>query len=178
MKLRAMTFRTESRIAIAGSVPEVWAYVCDVGRWQEWARRGAMLAVGLVPLLALLNAFGQRPDTSTAATGAARLQVYAPARARSGLVYAALERSFSGGGPTGGWRPEEKLGFEDIVRCYTLGAAVAGGVDHRRGTLAPGRDADLVAWEVDPEAEQGSGDAFRRGRAVLTVVAGEVVMQV
>jgi hypothetical protein len=29
--------RTESRIAIAGSVPEVWAYVCDVGRWQEWA---------------------------------------------------------------------------------------------------------------------------------------------
>jgi hypothetical protein len=32
-----MTFRTESRITIAGSVPEVWAYVCDVGRWQEWA---------------------------------------------------------------------------------------------------------------------------------------------
>jgi hypothetical protein len=29
--------RTESRIAIADSVPEVWAYVCDVGRWQEWA---------------------------------------------------------------------------------------------------------------------------------------------
>ncbi len=29
--------RTESRIAIAGSVPEVWAYLCDVGRWQEWA---------------------------------------------------------------------------------------------------------------------------------------------
>jgi hypothetical protein len=32
-----MTFRTESRIAIAGSVGEVWAYVCDVGRWPEWA---------------------------------------------------------------------------------------------------------------------------------------------
>jgi hypothetical protein len=32
-----MTFRTESRIAIASSVPEVWGYVCDVGRWQEWA---------------------------------------------------------------------------------------------------------------------------------------------
>jgi hypothetical protein len=34
---RAMAIRTESRIAIAGSVPEVWAYVCDVGRWPEWA---------------------------------------------------------------------------------------------------------------------------------------------
>ncbi len=32
-----MTIRTESRITIAGSVPEVWAYVCDVGRWPEWA---------------------------------------------------------------------------------------------------------------------------------------------
>ena len=32
-----MTVRTESRIAIAGSVHEVWAYLCDVGRWPEWA---------------------------------------------------------------------------------------------------------------------------------------------
>ena len=32
-----MTFRTESRIKIAGNVPEVWAYLCDVGRWPEWA---------------------------------------------------------------------------------------------------------------------------------------------
>ncbi|HEV2376654.1 MAG TPA: SRPBCC family protein [Streptosporangiaceae bacterium] len=32
-----MTIRTESRIRIASSLPEVWAYVCDVGRWPEWA---------------------------------------------------------------------------------------------------------------------------------------------
>ena len=32
-----MTIRTESRIAIAKSVEDVWAYVCDVGRWPEWA---------------------------------------------------------------------------------------------------------------------------------------------
>jgi carbon monoxide dehydrogenase subunit G len=32
-----MTIRTESRITIAGSVREVWAYVCDVRRWPEWA---------------------------------------------------------------------------------------------------------------------------------------------
>jgi Polyketide cyclase / dehydrase and lipid transport len=29
--------RTESRITVEGSVPEVWAYVCDVSRWSEWA---------------------------------------------------------------------------------------------------------------------------------------------
>ncbi len=93
-------------------------------------------------------------------------------------VYAAMERRGDAGGPADGWRPEEKLDFAQVVRCYTLGAALAGGVSHRRGTLAPGQDADLVAWRVAPEVEQGSGDAFRAGRAVLTVVAGEAVMQV
>ena len=32
-----MTIRTESRITIASSIGEVWDYVCDVGRWPEWA---------------------------------------------------------------------------------------------------------------------------------------------
>ena len=36
-RVRSMTFRTESRITIASSISEVWAYVCDVGRWPEWA---------------------------------------------------------------------------------------------------------------------------------------------
>jgi Polyketide cyclase / dehydrase and lipid transport len=49
-----MTIRTESRITIASSVHEAWAYVCDVGRWPEWAptvlecrvREGAPLEPG------------------------------------------------------------------------------------------------------------------------------------
>ncbi len=32
-----MAIRSESRVTIASSVPEVWAYVCDLGRWPEWA---------------------------------------------------------------------------------------------------------------------------------------------
>jgi hypothetical protein len=36
-KVCPVTIRTESRITIASSVPEVWAYICDVGRWPEWA---------------------------------------------------------------------------------------------------------------------------------------------
>jgi hypothetical protein len=32
-----MTIRTESRITVACSVSDVWAYMCDVGRWPEWA---------------------------------------------------------------------------------------------------------------------------------------------
>ena len=29
--------RSESRVRIDRKVPEVWAYICEVGRWPEWA---------------------------------------------------------------------------------------------------------------------------------------------
>ncbi len=32
-----MTIRTESRITIASSAREAFDYICDVGRWSEWA---------------------------------------------------------------------------------------------------------------------------------------------
>ncbi len=32
-----MALRSESRLTIASGVPEVWTYLCDVGRWAEWA---------------------------------------------------------------------------------------------------------------------------------------------
>ena len=95
---------------------------------------------------------------------------------REGL-YAALERRTDTGLPAGGWQPDEKLSFDSAVGAYTLGPAFAGGVGERSGALAPGRDADLVAWSFDAAAERGDGAAVRAGRARLTVVRGEVVMQ-
>jgi hypothetical protein len=35
--LPATAIRSESRLTIASTVTDVWAYVCDVGRWPEWA---------------------------------------------------------------------------------------------------------------------------------------------
>jgi hypothetical protein len=32
-----MAVRSERQVTIASSVHDVWAYVCDVGRWPEWA---------------------------------------------------------------------------------------------------------------------------------------------
>ena len=91
-------------------------------------------------------------------------------------VYAAMERRAADGTPREGWRLEERLGFEEVVRAYTLEAARASGTERRLGRLAPGMEADLVAWEVDPAVERGDGAAFRAGRAALTVVGGRVVM--
>ncbi len=91
-------------------------------------------------------------------------------------VYAAMERRAADGTPREGWRLEERLGFEEVVRAYTLEAARASGTERRLGRLAPGMEADLVAWDVDPAVERGDGAAFRAGRAALTVVGGRIVM--
>jgi hypothetical protein len=48
-----------------------------------------MTLLAVIPALALLNVFGQRPETSSVSAAAADLHVYAPTRARSGVVYAA-----------------------------------------------------------------------------------------
>lgn len=50
--------------------------------------RWALLAlVGLLVLLGLLNAFGQKPHTDTAVADGVELEVYSPQRLRSGLFF-------------------------------------------------------------------------------------------
>jgi predicted amidohydrolase YtcJ len=90
-------------------------------------------------------------------------------------VYAAMERKSSDGAPSRGWRPEEKLGFTEVLAAYTVGPAEASGYAGSRGRLAPGFDADLVAWRVDPAVYANDGDAFRAATVLLTVVDGRVV---
>src|SRR3954470_2295309 len=64
-----------------------------VGRRHEiWVRRGLFALVCLVPVLALLNVFGQRPGHTVSTGGAADVEVYAPARVRGGLLWEARFR--------------------------------------------------------------------------------------
>ncbi len=98
----------------------------------------------------------------------------APLDPRRGIA-AALDRAAPDGSFPEGWNPEERLPFESAVRGFTIGTAIAAGVSAHRGKLAPGYDADLVAWQVDAAAEHGDGQAFQHARVLLTVVGGEVV---
>jgi len=58
-------------------------------RWRITARRVLLALLGAFLLAGLLDVFGQRPDTDLVSAQAASLKVFAPVRARSGLVYAA-----------------------------------------------------------------------------------------
>jgi predicted amidohydrolase YtcJ len=46
--------------------------------------------------------------------------------------------------------PEEKVGFHDALRMYTLGGAVAAHEEDSKGSIAPGKLADLVVLGADP----------------------------
>jgi hypothetical protein len=58
-------------------------------RHQAWIRRGLLALVGVVPLLALLNLFGQRPHLARADSAAAGLELYATGKVRGGLLWEA-----------------------------------------------------------------------------------------
>ena len=92
-------------------------------------------------------------------------------------VYAAMVRPAGMSGGTDGWHGEERIDFDQAVRAYTSGNATAAGQSGHRGYLAPGADADLVAWRCDPSVLRGDGAAFRDATVALTVVRGEVVHQ-
>lgn len=71
-----------------------------------------------------------------------------PLDPRLGL-YAAVTRETVEGGPAGGFLPEERIPLDAAVDLYTRGSAYAEFADDRKGTLEPGKLADLVIFAED-----------------------------
>jgi len=71
-------------------------------------------------------------------------------------IHAAVTRQRASGEPEGGWCPQERLTVAEAVHAYTLGAAYASGEEKAKGSIAPGKLADLVVlsrdiFEIPPE---------------------------
>lgn len=97
-----------------------------------------------------------------------------PLDPRLGL-YAAVTRELPGGGPPGGWFPEEKITLEEALDLYTRGSAYAEFAEGDKGTLLPGRLADVVVFARDlfalPPRE------ILHTPVDLTIVGGRVVFE-
>jgi predicted amidohydrolase YtcJ len=87
-------------------------------------------------------------------------------------LYAATSRIDPSGQPAGGWYPELKVSLEEAVRAYTSGSAAAERATTRRGSLAPGKDADLVVLSGDPFPLPPA--ALLETRVDLTMVGGRI----
>ncbi len=88
-------------------------------------------------------------------------------------IYAAVTRRREEEPAGRPWYPEERLTVEEAVRAYTEGAAYASYEERLRGTLAPGKLADVVVLSRDIFREPP--EVIPETRVLMTVVGGKVV---
>lgn len=64
-------------------------------------------------------------------------------------IYAAVTRKNLKGFPVGGWNSKEKISIYKALRYYTLGGAYASFEENYKGTLEPGKLADIIVLSKD-----------------------------
>src|SRR5205814_5841725 len=69
-------------------------------------------------------------------------------------IDAAVNRRPLDGKHPGGWFPEQRIGVAEAIEAYTLTSAFASFEEHDRGSLQPGKLADLVVLSRDILAER------------------------
>ena len=88
-------------------------------------------------------------------------------------IYSAVTRQNQQGIPAGGWYPDQKLTLPEAIRGFTSDAAYAAFEESSRGTIEPGKLADLTIVEGNLYAAPPSQLFATKVR--YTVVGGEVV---
>ena len=88
---------------------------------------------------------------------------------------AAVSRQDLNGQPPGGWRPEERVSFEQALAGFTRGAAFAGFAEGKIGSLDPGKWADFII--VDRDVSKADPQSLGRTQVLETWVAGKKVWE-
>jgi predicted amidohydrolase YtcJ len=88
-------------------------------------------------------------------------------------VYAAVTRATLDGKNPNGWFPEQKLTVAEAVEAYTMGSAYAEFQENEKGSITPGKLADMVLlsediFSIDPER-------IRNAKVLKTFVGGKMV---
>jgi predicted amidohydrolase YtcJ len=88
-------------------------------------------------------------------------------------IYAAVTRRTLDDRHPGGWVPEQKITVGEAVRAFTWGSAYASFQENNKGTIEPGKLADLVVLSEDiftiPPAD------IEKARVVTTIFGGKVI---
>lgn len=98
----------------------------------------------------------------------------APLDAILGIYAAVTRRTLDGANPNG-WIPEQKITVEQAIQAYTMAPAYASFQENIKGTITPGKLADIVVLSQDilsipPEKIENS-------EVLLTIVNGQVVFE-
>jgi hypothetical protein len=88
-------------------------------------------------------------------------------------IYTAMTRANLDG--SGAWIPEETVELEDAIRAYTMGGAYACFAEGDRGSITPGKYADLVLLSDDLFEFRAEPRRILGARVELAMIAGEIV---
>lgn len=88
-------------------------------------------------------------------------------------IYTALTRKGLDGKPDRGWVPEQAVDLETAIRGYTINGAYANFVEGNRGSITPGKYADLVM--VSDDLFKIPADKIKDAKVVWTMVGGKEV---
>jgi peptidoglycan hydrolase-like protein with peptidoglycan-binding domain len=89
-----------------------------------------------------------------------------------GVLYRGLTQIGVGGRPPETWMVEHTLSVDEILRLLTIDAAFAVFQEDSRGSLAPGKLADLVILSADPRAV--AAESLLGIKTLMTMVGGQV----
>lgn len=88
-------------------------------------------------------------------------------------LYAAVTRATLDGKNPQGWIPEQKITLAEAVEAYTLGSAFAEFQEKEKGSITPGKLADMVILSGDIFAIKP--EAIRNVKVETTIVGGRIV---
>jgi predicted amidohydrolase YtcJ len=90
-------------------------------------------------------------------------------------LYAAVTRATLDGKNPGGWFPGQKLTLEEAIQAYAMGSAFAEFREKEKGSLTPGKLADVVVLDSDLFAI--APEKIKDAAVRYTIVGGKVVYQ-
>ena len=88
-------------------------------------------------------------------------------------VYAAVTRATLDGKNPNGWFPEQRLTVAEAVEAYTMGSAYAEFQEKEKGSITPGKLADMVLLSDDIFSIVPT--RIRETQVLKTIVGGRVV---
>jgi hypothetical protein len=140
-------------------------HAADDGRWCE-KRIGPERSKGTYAFRSLL-------DTGAVLAFGSDWTV-APLNPLLGLKAAVTRQTLDGKHPDG-WLPEQKITLDEALRAFTVGSAYAEFAEHVKGTITPGKLADLVMLDRDLYLINPAD--IDKARVLLTVMDGQVVWE-
>jgi predicted amidohydrolase YtcJ len=154
------------RFAKSGTIASVQPYHCiDDGRWAE-KRVGGERAKSTYAFRSFIDAgavVAIGTDWSVAPINPLL------------TIYAAVTRRTLDGGHPGGWVPEQKLTVAEAIHAYTVQGAYASGEEQIKGSLEPGKLADVVILSDDILTMDPVD--IRHAKVDMTIFDGEVIYE-